>query len=107
MEDIFGQQFPLPKKITQHCPLCGARLSENDLNVLEEDDRGVLIYSSCANCKVGMLARLHAVPQGFVGVGMLTDLQLKEIDLLGSTPVSAEDVLQVKQLADKGKLKIQ
>ncbi len=97
----------MPKQFSQTCPLCGARLDDNDLDILEEHEMGLLIYSNCVRCKVGMLAKLTVVPQGFVGVGMLTDLQRDEVIVLASgSPVSAEDVLSFKQLADKGVLEL-
>lgn len=104
MEKKFGDY---PKRISQRCPMCNEKFNDNDLEIIREIEDGLIAYSTCAKCGVGMVAKLSLMPQGFVGVGVLTDLNRDEVMLVKENkPVSAEEVLNIKILTDKGILKI-
>lgn len=97
----------MPKKINHYCPLCGSRLENNDLDILKEQEGQLMVFSTCSNCGVGMVARLSVWPHGLIGIGILTDLNRREIlELNNKRPVSAEDVLDIKILTDQGRLEI-
>jgi len=97
----------MPKKINHHCPLCGERLENNDLDVLKEQDGQLIVYSACLKCGVGMVAKLSVLPHGLVGIGVLTDLNRDELlQLKHGYPISAEDVLDMKIITDKGLLEM-
>ncbi len=96
-----------PKRINQRCPMCNEKFNDSDMEIIKEMENGLMAYSTCSNCGVGMVAKLSLMPQGFVGVGVLTDLNRDEVILVKENrPISAEEVLNVKILTDKGILKI-
>jgi len=87
--------------------LCERRIDGSQLEIYEESDRELLIYSNCSRCGVGMVARLMLVPHGLTGVGILTDVRREELShMRAQLPVSAEDVLTIKLMADTGHLEI-
>jgi len=104
MESQFSQ---IPKKLSHHCPMCGEQLADGEIDILRARDGEMMVYVTCNSCGVGMVAKLSVVPQGLVGLGVLTDMSRDEVMAVRQAkPVSAEEVLAMKILTDKGFLEI-
>ena len=104
MNNQFSQT---PKKINHHCPLCGNQFVDGEVDILKAHEGQLMVYVTCGNCGVGLVARLSVVPQGLIGLGILTDMTRDEVSVLRKAkPVSAEEVLAMKILTDKGFLEI-
>ncbi len=97
----------LPKKLHHHCPLCGQEFTDTELDIIESSNGKLMVYATCGNCGVGMIAKVSILPQGLVGLGILTDLSRDEVSEVNQgSPVSADEVLVMKILTDKGYLEI-
>jgi uncharacterized Zn finger protein len=101
-------QFPqISKKQGHYCPMCGEQLADGEIDILRARSGEMMVYITCNNCGVGMVAKLSVVPQGLVGLGVLTDMSRDEVmGVHQAKPVSAEEVLAMKILTDKGFLEI-
>lgn len=98
---------PLPKKLNQHCPLCGSSLVNDEVDIVGSTNNQIMVYTTCGSCGVGLIAKVSWLPQGLVGLGILTDLTKDEIkQKINAKPISADEVLDIKILADKGYLEI-
>ncbi len=97
----------LPKRLHHHCPLCGQGLIDSDIEIINSANGQMMVYATCGSCGVGVIAKVSLLPQGLVGLGILTDLTREEINTVNSnSPVSAEEVLTIKLLTDRGYLEI-
>jgi predicted RNA-binding Zn-ribbon protein involved in translation (DUF1610 family) len=104
MESPFS---PMSKKLHHHCPLCGHEFIDEGMDVINSVNGKMMVYATCGSCGVGVIAKVSLLPQGLVGLGILTDLTREEIEQTNNTkPVSAEEVLTMKILTDKGYLEI-
>lgn len=99
---MIENKSPFNLKLIQKCPVCNADYVDNRLEVLEENERGVLIYLSCGNCFSNMIVRLLAMPHGLFGNAILTDLQPAEVVAYAQDGhVSGDNVLEAHQLIHK------
>jgi predicted RNA-binding Zn-ribbon protein involved in translation (DUF1610 family) len=102
-----NQFLPSQRKINHYCPLCGNQFVDGEVDILRAREGQLMVYVTCGNCGVGLIARLSVVPQGLIGLGILTDMSRDEVsEIRQPKPVSAEEVLDMKILTDKGFLEI-
>lgn len=74
--------------------MCGAPAQLARIEMLDEAEGNVLVYSRCGRCSVGLLARVTVVPQGMFGAAILTDLEKGEIGkFTESEPITTDEVL--------------
>lgn len=104
MESPFSS---LSKKLDHHCPLCGRGLVNDQVDIIGSNNNQMMVYTTCSSCGVGLIAKVSWLPQGLVGLGILTDLTREEVkQVINTIPISADEVLTVKILTDKGYLEI-
>ena len=97
----------LPKKLNHYCPLCGRGLVNEEVDIISSANNQMMVYTTCGSCGVGLIAKVSWLPQGLVGLGILTDLTRDEAKHTNDfSPISADDVLTIKMLTDKGYLEI-
>lgn len=98
MVDNFN--LPLNLRLLRNCPICQHEFNTNSVQILSENDFGVLTYMTCLACGARLLTKLSTQPQGIVGNAILTDLRPEEvIDFAGGADsIQADDVLAVHQL---------
>ncbi len=91
---------PLNLRLIRNCPICQHEFKLNAIQVLNENDFGVLTYMICSFCGARLLTKLATMPQGVVGNAILTDLKAEEVmDFAGGAEsVQADDVLAVHKL---------
>ncbi len=97
--------LPLNLRLIKHCPVCQREYRQTLVQILSENEFGLLTHMTCAHCGAHLLTRLSTMPQGVVGNSILTDLQADEVmNFLHQDEVSADDVLRVHQLLEEKKL---
>lgn len=91
--------LPLNLRLLKHCPVCQREYKASLVQILSENESGMLTYMTCAFCGAHLLTKLSAMPQGIVGNAILTDLLADEVmPFTAFDEISGEDVLQVHNL---------
>lgn len=94
--------FPLNIKLVKTCPICQTEYQQNLMQVLSENETGMLTYVTCTHCQASLLTRFSTLPQGIVGNAILTDLKSEEVmPFADSDALSENDVLDIHQLIIK------
>jgi hypothetical protein len=97
--------LPLNLRLIKHCPVCQREYQQTLVQILSENEFGLLTHVTCAHCGAHLLTRLATMPQGVVGNSILTDLQADEVmGFIAHDEISAEDVLRVHQMLEDKKL---
>ncbi|MFA6422520.1 MAG: hypothetical protein WCV92_03920 [Candidatus Buchananbacteria bacterium] len=85
-------------KIVSHCPICHFNYEPNEAKVLEESEGAELIYIKCRNCQSAIVALISINQMGISSVGLITDLDSREIlSFKEKKGISADDVLEIYQ----------
>lgn len=94
--------FPLNIKLVKVCPICQTEYQQNLMQVLSENEAGMLTYVTCTHCQASLLTRFSTLPQGIVGNAILTDLKSHEVmSYADSDALSENDVLDIHQIIIK------
>ena len=97
--------LPLNLRLIKHCPVCQREYQQTLVQVLSENEFGLLTHMTCAHCGAHLLTRLSTMPQGVVGNSILTDLQADEVmSFIANDEISADDVLRVHQMLENQEL---
>lgn len=97
--------LPLNLRLIKHCPVCQREYQKTPVQILSENEFGLLTHVTCAHCGAHLLTRMASMPQGVIGNSILTDLQADEVmGFIAFDEISADDVLSVHQLLDNKEL---
>lgn len=96
---------PANLKLIKKCPICSSDYKQSMIQVLDENEYGVLTYATCSNCSANLLTKFTSLPQGVIGNAILTDLSPAEVlDFAADSDLSADDVLNIQHLLSKKEL---
>jgi hypothetical protein len=85
-------------KLVKACPNCKNSFNEKQIDLVEENEDGFLVYFMCSKCLHSYVANIKEMPFGLVGSAMLTDLELNEVQKFKNAErVVADDVLDVHE----------
>jgi hypothetical protein len=97
--------LPLNLRLIKHCPVCQREYQQTLVQILSENEFGLLTHVTCAHCGAHLLTRLATMPQGLVGNSILTDLQADEVmGFISNEEISTDDVLRVHKLLEDKQL---
>lgn len=81
-------------KILKQCPLCETQYTERSVKIIEQKAESELVHMTCIHCKHAILACIVKSRHGVSSVGMLTDLQVEDVQRLHKkSPLHDNDVL--------------
>ncbi|OGY93525.1 MAG: hypothetical protein A2406_02745 [Candidatus Komeilibacteria bacterium RIFOXYC1_FULL_37_11] len=96
---------PLNLHLIKKCPICSADYQQSNVQVLDENELGILTYASCLSCRANLLTKFTSLPQGVIGNAILTDLSPQEVlDFASQSPIEADDVLDIQTMLSKKEL---
>ena len=96
---------PLNLKLIKKCPICSADYKQANIQILDENEFGVLTYATCASCKANLLTKFSSLPQGVIGNAILTDLSPQEVlDFAIEGDIDADEVLDIQAMLSKKEL---
>jgi len=102
---INNYNSPLNLKLIKKCPICSADYQESMVQILDENEFGVLTYVSCTSCKANLLTKFSSLPQGVIGNAILTDLSPQEVlDFAVGDDMDADNVLDIQAMLSKKEL---
>ena len=95
-------KFPDGIKIVSHCPICHYNYDPSEAKILDENDGAELIYIKCNHCQSAIVALISINQMGISSVGLITDLDSREVSSLKEmSGITADEVLEVYQALSK------
>lgn len=92
-------------RLIKNCPVCSSDYKQSMIQVLDENEYGVLTYATCSNCGGNLLTKFTSLPQGVIGNAILTDLSPAEVlDFATESDISADEVLSIQHLISNKEL---
>lgn len=81
-------------KLISHCPVCGRDYkSEGRLFINQNEAR--FIHFTCDHCRSHFMAMVMMMPKGMSTVGMVTDLNLKDVQkLYKMSPLTIDETIE-------------
>lgn len=85
-------------KLIRRCPVCQHGYKQSMIQILDENELGMLTYATCDNCEANLLTRFSSMPHGVVGNAILTDLKPEEVlEYADEIDLTSDDVLEIQQ----------
>ncbi len=89
-------------RLIRRCPICNIEYKQSMIQVLDENEFGLLTYATCNSCGSNLLTKFSSLPQGVVGNAILTDLKSEEVlEFAAGDDISDDDVLYIQQAISK------
>lgn len=86
------------------CSFCGSGLEQNNLTILEEQNRKTVFHVSCSRCGTSSILILSSNQAGIVSLGMATDLDRDEVkSKFSKNTISADEVIDVHEFIESGR----
>ncbi|MFA6467023.1 MAG: hypothetical protein WCV71_04130 [Patescibacteria group bacterium] len=102
---INNYNSPLNLKLIKKCPICSSDYQESMIQILDENEFGVLTYATCSSCQANLLTKFSSLPQGIIGNAILTDLNPQEVlDFALGNEIDADNVLDIQAMLSKKEL---
>jgi len=82
-------------KLISHCPVCGRdyKSEAGKLFIKENDAR--FVHFTCHHCQSHFMAMVMMMPKGMSTVGMVTDLNLKDVQkLYKMSPLTVDETIE-------------
>ena len=96
---------PINLHLIKKCPICSADYQPSNVQVLDENELGILTYASCLSCRANLLTKFTSLPQGVIGNAILTDLSPQEVlDFATKSALEADEVLDIQAMLSKKEL---
>lgn len=96
---------PMNLRLIKKCPICSSDYKQSMVQVLDENEYGVLTYATCHSCSSNLLTKFSTLPQGVIGNAILTDLSPEEVlDFATEDELAADDILDIQALLSKQEL---
>jgi hypothetical protein len=100
---ISNPNMSLNLRLIKKCPVCELEYKQSMIQVLDENEFGILTYASCLSCGANLLTKFASMSQGVIGNAILTDLKAHEVvDFANNDSLSSDDVLDIYDRLDDG-----
>lgn len=85
-------------RLMNHCPVCKAKYSASEDNILFKKGAANLVHITCPSCQNSVMAIITVTSFGSSSVGMVTDLKAEDVlRLYGKAAISEEELLALHQ----------
>jgi len=102
---MINSNSPLNIKLIKKCPVCTQEYQQSTIQILEENEYGLLTYASCHKCGSNLLTKFSSLPQGIIGNAILTDLKPQEVmDFVAGYELEADQILDMQEMIHTNKL---
>ena len=90
------------QQLNPECPICNHKYDIQRIQILDENEQGVLTHFSCKNCFASFLATIVETPFGHMASGLLTDLCADEVlKFAEQDTINNDDVLEIHEMLEK------
>ncbi len=113
MRDVFSNNNGLTHRpddglrIISRCPICQKEHNPSETAILDENNGAHLIYIKCRHCNSGVVAMVSLASGAVASLGLVTDLEGKEIvSVKDSGRINEDDVLFFHRHLEKEGVKL-
>ena len=101
----FNHLIKASQNLNPHCPICNVKYDVARIQILNENENGILSYFTCTHCESSFLASIVETPFGHMATGLLTDLDAEEVfKFAQEVPITHDDVIEAHELLENGEL---
>ena len=82
-------------KLISHCPVCGRDYKSEAGKLFSKDTDARFVHFTCHHCQTHFMAMVMMMPKGMSTVGMVTDLNLKDVQKLHKMlPITVDEAIE-------------
>ncbi len=82
-------------KLISHCPVCGCDYKANAAKLFINKDEARFFHFTCHKCQSHFMAMVMTMLKGMSTVGMVTDLNLKDVQkLYKMQPLTVDETIE-------------
>ncbi len=82
-------------KLINHCPVCGRDYKSQAGKLFINENQARFIHFTCGYCQSHFMAMVTMMPKGMSTIGMVTDLNLKDVQKLYKTsPITVDETIE-------------
>lgn len=82
-------------KFINHCPVCGHEYKPKASKLFIDESRAKFIHFTCDHCQSHFMAMVMTLSKGMSTVGMVTDLNLKDVEKLYKlSPITIDEAIE-------------
>lgn len=82
-------------KLISHCPVCGRDYKSKAGKLFIKHESAKFVHFTCKHCRSHFMAMVMTMPKGISTVGMLTDLNLKDVQkLYKMLPLTIDETIE-------------
>jgi hypothetical protein len=82
-------------KLISHCPVCGRDYKSQAGKLFSKESDARFVHFTCRHCQSHFMAMVMMMPKGISTVGMITDLNLKDVQKLHKKlPLTVDEIIE-------------
>ncbi len=82
-------------RFISHCPVCGRDYKSKASKLFIDDSQAKFVHFTCGHCYSHFMAMVMTMPKGISTVGMVTDLNLKDVEKLYKlSPITVDETIE-------------
>jgi hypothetical protein len=94
-------------KFISHCPVCGRDYKLESCKLLTNEAEAGFIHFTCDYCRSNFMAKIIIMPKGISTVGMVTDLNFKDVQRLRQMPsIIVDEIIEAHKFIHSPDFKI-
>lgn len=94
-------------KLISHCPVCGRDYKSDAAKVFINQSDARFVHFTCGHCQSHFMAMVMMMPKGMSTVGMVTDLNLKDVrQLYKMSPLTIDETIEAHKFIHSPGFKI-
>ncbi len=94
-------------KLISHCPICGCDYKSEAGKIFIKDIDARFVHFTCQHCQSNFMAMVMMMPKGTSTVGMVTDLNLKDVQKLHKlSPITVDEAIEAHKFINSPNFKI-
>ena len=84
------------------CSICKKRFSKKDVVLISRQEGKTILHATCSQCHTLALIVLSNEQKGFLGMGMITDLDQQEVkEKLQMKAISSDEIIDMYKTIEK------
>ncbi len=84
------------------CSICRKEFSKKDVILISQQEGKVILHTTCSQCHTSALIVLSDEQKGFLGMGIITDLDQQEVkEKLQMKAISSDEIIDIYKTIEK------
>jgi len=90
-------------RLMSKCPICSHSYPTEAVKFFLKKETSSLVHSTCSNCQSAFVAMIMTLGKGVSSVGMVTDLDFKDVQrLYDKQSITLDEVIEGYEMFEKG-----